>query len=160
MIKLGNALRKHGSRISTAPPSVLQCWLDAPQLLSPTGTRIALDLLGRRQPGILVRRYLHRVIAASSEEHADIVMGELWRELAAAEPLEILLVASRWIAFDFGRCAFLNLVLQALVEHVRGQAALIEAIDKRLLPTPNASADAIKIARELLVELRNLTAEG
>ena len=87
-------------------------------------------------------------------------MGDMWQELAAAEPLEILLVASRWITIDFGRCAFLDLLLQAFIEHVRGKSKLIEAIDERLLPTPNVSAGAIDIARKLLVELRNLPTEG
>jgi len=109
LIQIATALRRHGETITVLPPSLLRRWLDTPQLLSATGTQIALGLLGRQQPGVVVQRYLHRAVVASGEGHSEILailMGGLRRALAAAEPAAVLLLASRWLAFGFGESGF------------------------------------------------------
>jgi hypothetical protein len=120
LVQFGTTLRKHGEQMSMVPPSLLRRWLDTPQLLDPNGTRIALDLLSRQQPGLVVQRFLHRAVAATGERHPEILMGGMWRALAAAEPGAILRVASRWIAFGFGRSEFLDLLLEVLIERAGG----------------------------------------
>ena len=152
-------LRRPGERVSMVPPSVLQRWLDTPQLLNPRGTQIALDLLGRQQPGLVLQHYLHRAVAASSERHAEMLMGGMWRELAAAEPSAVLAVASRWIAFGFGQSAFLEMLLDVVIERVSAQPTLIDELANALEPTPDTPADAIDIARKLLDELRSPSPE-
>jgi hypothetical protein len=137
------------------PPSLLQRWLDTPQLLSANGTKIALDLLSRQQPGMVVHRYLYRAVAASSERHAEILTGGLWRALAAAEPAAVLAVASRWLAFGFGQTGLLELLIDLLIERARAQPALIDALAGTLAPAPGTSADVIGVARELLDHLRH-----
>ncbi|MGE5265820.1 MAG: hypothetical protein ACM3L9_00495 [Deltaproteobacteria bacterium] len=159
LVRIGNALRRHGESMTVLPPSLLRRWLDTPQLLDAMGTRIALDLLSRQQPGMVVQRYLHRAVAASSERHPEILMGGLWRALAAAEPAAVLLVASRWLAFGFGQSGFLELLLDLLIERARTWPALIDALEGSLGPTPGTPADVVDVARKLLDEFRHLPAE-
>lgn len=154
LIQIGTALRRHGESMTVLPPSLLRRWLDTPQLLDATGTPIALDLLSRQQPGVVVQRYLHRAVAASSKRHPGILMGGLWRALAAAEPAAVLLVASRWLAFGFGQSEFLELLLDVLIERARAQPALIDALAGSMAPTPGTPADLIDVARKLLDQLR------
>ena len=157
LVRFGNTLRKRREQIPTVPPSLLRQWLDTPQLLDPNGTRIALDLLSRQQPSLVAQRFLHRAVAATGERHPKILMGGMWRALAAAEPSAVLRVASRWIAFGFGRSAFLDLLLEVLIERARDEPALIDTLANAL--TPDMPVDLINIARELLNELRNTPPE-
>jgi len=154
LLRLATTVRRHGETTSVVPPSVLRRWLDTPQLLDPSGSQIALDLLARQQPGVVVQRYLHRAVAASSGPAADILMEGMWRALAAAEPSAVLQVASRWIAFDFGESAFLKLLLNVLIERVHAQPALADALASELTPAGGMPADVIDAARELLDNLR------
>ena len=119
LVQIVTALRRHGEATIAVPPSVLQRWLDTPQLLNSIGTKIALDLLSRQQPEVVVQRYLHRAVAASSEGHAEILMGGLWRALVASEPAALLAVASRWVSFDFGKNSLLELLIDLLIERTR-----------------------------------------
>lgn len=153
------ALRGQGEQISMVPPSLLLRWLDTPQLLNPSATQTALELLGRQQPGVIVQRYLHRAVASSREPHVKMLMGGMWRALAAAEPSAVLLVASRWIAFGFGQSAFLELLLELLIERAGAQPTLIDVLANVLAPTPDTPADVIDVARTLLEKLRNLPPE-
>jgi hypothetical protein len=107
LVQFATMLRKHGKAM--VPPSLLQRWLDTPQLLNPTDTMIALDLLGQQQPGFVVHHWLHRAVAASNQRHVRMVLGDMWRQLATADPYAILRVASRWIAFGFGESPLLEL---------------------------------------------------
>ena len=157
LVRFGTTLRKHREQIPMVPPSLLRRWLDTPQLLDPNGTRIALDLLSRQQPSLVAQRFLHRAVAATGERHPKILMGGMWRALAAAEPSAVLRVASRWIAFGFGRSAFLDLLLEVLIERARDEPALIDTLANAL--TPDMPVDVINIARELLNELRNTPPE-
>jgi len=154
LVRFATTLRRHGEQIMVAPPSLLQRWLDTPQLLSTMGTKIALDLLSRQQPSVVVQRYLHRAVAASSESYAEILMGGLWRALAATEPAALLAVASRWLAFGFGQSDFLDLLIDLLIERVLAQPALIEELAGTLAPTPGMPANVIDVAREVLDQLR------
>jgi hypothetical protein len=155
LLRIGTTLRKHGEQMSMVPPSLLQRWLNTPQLLDPNGTRIALDLLSRQQPGLVAQRFLHRAVAASGERHPGIVMGGMWRAVAAIEPATLLLVASRWIAFGFGESPFLELLLEVLIECIRDEPALIDALEKTLAPTSDTPTGVVEMARELLNEFRN-----
>ena len=157
LVQFGATLRKHGEQMSRVPPSLLWRWLDTPQLLEPNGTRIALDLLSRQQSGFVVQRFLHRAVAATGERHPEIVMGGMWRALAAAEPAAVLRVASRWIAFGFGGSEFLDLLVEVLIERAREEPALIDTLANAL--TPDMPVDVINIARELLDELRSTPPE-
>ncbi len=150
LVQVATALRCHGDRMSMVPPSLLLRWLDTPQLLDPMGSQLALDLLGRQQPGVVLRLYLHRAVAASCVHHPEMAMGQMWRALAEAEPSAVLLVTSRWIAFGFGKTAFLELLVDLLSERARAQPALIEALGSGLAPTLNTPADVIDVARKLL----------
>jgi hypothetical protein len=155
LVQIATALRRHGEQMMVVPPSLLQRWLDTPQLLSAIGTKIALDLLSRQQPGVVVQRYLHRAVAASSERHAEILMDGLWGALASTEPAAVLAVASRWLAFGFGQSGFLELLIDLLIERTRAQPALIEVLAGTLVPTPGTPANVIHVARELIDELRH-----
>ena len=159
LVQIGTALRQHDESMTVLPPSLLRRWLDTPQLLDATGTAIALDLLSRQQPGVVVQRYLHRAVAASSERHAGTLMGGLWRALVAAEPAAVLLVASRWLAFGFGQSGFLELLLELLIGRARTWPALIDALEGSLGPTPATAADVVDVARKLLDEFRHLPPE-
>ncbi len=157
LVRFVTTLRKHGEQMSRVPPSLLRRWLDTPQLLDPNGARIALDLLSRQQPGLVVQQFLHRAVAATGERHPEILLGGMWRALAAAEPGAILRVASRWIAFGFGGSEFLDLLVEVLIERAREEPALIDTLANAL--TSDLPADVINIARELLNDLRNLPPE-
>ena len=151
LIQLSRAVREPGSSMrSMVPPSLLRRWLDTPQLLNPTGLKIALDLLSRQQPGVVVRRYLHRAVAASSEPYPEITMGEMWRALTVADPSAVLWVASRWIEAGFGESALLKLLIDLLIERTREQPTLIDELASALTP-----AEVIEIARKLLKALRD-----
>lgn len=154
LVQFAVTLRRFGERVSMVPPSLLQRWIDTPQLLNPRGTQIALDLLGRQQPALVLQHCLHRAVAASSERHAEMLMGGMWRELAAAQPSQVLGIASRWIAFGFGQSAFLEMLLDHLIERVSAEPTLIDALANALQSTPDMPDDAIDIARKLLDELR------
>ena len=156
---LATALRRHGERMAVVSPSVLLRWLDTPQLLDPSGTQIALDLLARQQPGLIVQRCLHRAVAASGELHPEILVGGLWRALAEAEPSAVLQVASRWIACGFGPSAFLRLLFELLLERARAQPSLIDTLSEALTTASDLPAGAIDAARQLLDEMR-ISPEG
>ena len=160
LVQIVTALRRHGEAMIAVPPSVLQRWLDTPQLLNSISTKIALDLLSRQQPEVVVRRYLHRAVAASSEGHAEILMGGLWRALAASEPEVLLAVASRWVSFDFGKNSLLELLIDLLIERTRQDRALIDTLAGSVMSIPDMSDDAIVVARDLLNELRNQSEEN
>ena len=155
LVRIATALRRHGEPMTVVPPSLLQRWLDTPQLLSASGTKIVLALLSRQQPSVVVQRYLHRAVAASSERHVEILMGGLWSALAATEPAAVLAVASRWLAFGFGQSGFLEMLIERLIERARAQPALIEALAGTLAPTPGTPANVIDVAREVLDRLRH-----
>ena len=155
LVQIGTALLRHGESVTVVPPSLLQRWLDAPQLLDALGTAIALDLLGRQHPGVVAQRYLHRAVAASDRRHAEMLMGGLWRVLARAEPAVVLAVASRWLAFGFGQSDFLVLLLDLLSERVRAQPGLVDALRVALAPTPGTPALVLDVARQVLDELRH-----
>ena len=159
LLRFASTMRRQGVRMSIIPPSLLQRWLDTPQLLSRSGSQIVLDLLSRQQPGVVVQRYLHRAVAVSSERDVEIVMGGMWSAIAAAEPSAVLGVASRWLAFGFGQSAFLHLLIELLIERARAQPVLIDALAKTLVPAPNMPVDVIDVARDLLDELRSLRPE-
>lgn len=154
LVQIATALRRHGEDIAVVPPSLLQRWLDTPQLLNSRGTKIALDLLSRQRPDMAARRYLHRAVAASSEGHAETLMGGLWRALVATEPAAVLAVASRWVAFGFRQNPLLELMLELLGEHARAEPALIDELDASLASTPDMSEHAIDVARNALNSLR------
>jgi hypothetical protein len=155
LVRFAVTSRRHGERASMVPASLLQRWLDTPQLLNPVGTQIALDLLSRQQPRLVAQRYLHRAVTASCERHAKMLVAGTWRALAVAEPSAVLGVASRWIAFGFGQSAFLEMLLDELFERVGAQPTLIDALANALKPAPDTPPDAIEIARKLLDELRS-----
>ena len=136
------------------PPSVLQRWLDTPQLLTSNGTIIALDLLGRQQPRVIAQRYLHRAVAASSDGYAEISMGGLWRALVTTEPATALAVLSRWIAFGFGQNDFLVYLVQLLTQCLREQPELLDTLAKSLVATPDMPENAIDVARNVLKQLQ------
>ncbi len=138
-----------------APPSILQRWLETPQLLTPNASMAALHLLAQQQPGALVRRWLYRAVAATPDEHSRIVMGDMWQNLAAAEPLGILLVASRWIAFGYTQTDFLELLLETLLEVLRRQPATIATLSDALASNEGLPADVVQPAQLLLDALRN-----
>jgi hypothetical protein len=155
LVRSATALRRHGPQTGAMPPSLLRRWLDTPQLLSAIGTKVALDMLSRQQPSVIVDRYLHRAVAASTEDrHARISMGELWRTLAATEPAAVLIVASRWLAFGFGLSSFLDLLIEVLMERARAHPDLIESLSGALGPTPGTPDSVVGVARDLLDELR------
>lgn len=154
LARIGAALRRGREQGAVVPASLLQRWLDTPQLLTAMETRIALDLLSRQQPGVVVRRYLHRAVAASDERHAEILVRGLWRALAATEPAAVLAVASRWVAGGFGTGDFLELLIDVLIECVRAQPALIATLEGALVPKAGLSAEVIDVARELVDQLR------
>ena len=160
LVQIVTSLRRHGEATIAVPPSVLQRWLDTPQLLNSISTKIALDLLSRQQPEVVVQRYLHRAVAASSEGHAEILMGGLWRALVASEPAALLAVASRWVSFDFGKNSLLELLIDLLIERTQQDPALIDMLAESLTPTPEMPDDAIVVARELLNELRKQSEEN
>ena len=160
LVQIVTALRRHGEATIALPPSVLQRWLDTPQLLNSIGTKIALDLLSRQRPGVVAQRYLHRAVAASSEGHAEILMGGLWRALVASEPTALLAVASRWVSFDFGKNSLLELLIDLLIERTRQDPALIDTLAESLTSIPDMSDDAIVVARDLLNELRKHSEEN
>jgi len=165
LVQIATALRRHGERIAVVPPSLLQRWLDTPQLLGESGTQIALDLLSRQQPGVVVQRDLHRAVAVSdaslpSVRHEELFVGGMWRALVAAEPAAVLRVASRWLASGFGQGAFLDLLLDLLIERVHGQPALFDELAGTLAPTPDMPTVAVDVARKLLDQLRTLPPEN
>jgi hypothetical protein len=161
LVQIATAPRRLGNPMKVVvPPSLLRRWLDTPQLLSASSTKIALDLLGWQQPSVVVQHYLHRAVAASSERHAEILMGGLWRALAATEPAAVLAVASRWLAFGFGQSGFIELLIELLSERAREQPALIEELASTLTPTPDTPANVIEVAREVLDQLRHQSQEG
>jgi hypothetical protein len=159
LVKIATALRRNGQQMTVAPPSLLRHWLDTPQLLNEIGTKIALDLLSRQQPSVVLQRYLYRAVAASNERHAEILMGGLWQALAATEPAAVLAVASRWLAFGFGQSSFLELLIGVLIERAQAQPALIEALAGTLAPTPGTPANVTDVARDVLDQLRHWTRE-
>jgi hypothetical protein len=155
LVKTSTALRLHGESVTVVPPSLLQRWLDSPQLLDAAGTAIALDLLSRQHPGVVVHRYLHRAVASSDQRHAGILMGGLWRSLAMAEPAAVLAVASRWLAFGFGRSDFFVMLVDLLAERVRAQPGLVDARGGTLTSMPAMPAEALDVARAIIDELRH-----
>ena len=154
LVQIGTALRRHGDSMVMVPPSLLQRWLDTPQLLNEIGTNVALDLLARQQPSVVVQRYLHRAVAASGERHAEIFMGGFWRALAATEPAAVLAVVSRWVAFGFGQSDFTELLIKVLRERTRAQPVLVEELASTLTPAADMPTNVIDVARELLDQLR------
>ena len=160
LVQTATALRRHGAESVAVPPSVLQRWLDTPQLLNSRGTKIALDLLSRRQPDVIVQRYLHRAVAASSESHSEILMGGLWSKLAAHEPAALLAIASRWVTAGFGQNSFLELLLDQLINRARTDDTLIDTLDQSLISMPDMSAHAIDVARNALQVMREQLQEN
>ena len=154
LVQIATALRRHGDAAVVAPASVMARWLDTPQLLNSRGTKIALDLLSRSQPRVIVQRYLHRAVAASSEGHAEILMGGLWEALAVNEPAVVLAVASRWVAFGFGQNSFLELLVDQLINRARVDPSLIDTLDKSLMSMPDMSEHTVEVARDLLNLMR------
>ena len=125
-----------------------------------TGTRIALELLAWQQPGRVVQRYLHRAVSASDEtlptvRHAEILVGGLWRALIEGEPAAVLHLASRWLAFGFGTGAFVELLLEGLVERCMRQPDLVDTLAASL-GAADLPPEVISVACELLDTLRHL----
>ena len=140
------------------PPSVLQRWLDTPQLLSSDGTRIALILLSQREPRVIVQQYLHRAVAASV--NAAILMRGLWSELVATEPDAVLAVLSRWLAFGFGQNDFLLLLVELLTQRLQEQPELFDKLDQSLVVTNDMPEHAVDVARNVLKVLREQIQES
>src|SRR4030095_8141507 len=126
----------------SVPPSVLQRWLDTPQLLSSNETIIALELLGRQQPHAIAQHYLHRAVAASIDGPAEIMMGGLWGALVATEPAAVLAVLSRWIAFGFGQSDFLVFLIELLTQRVRQEPELLDTLAESLVTGPEMPENA------------------
>ena len=160
LVQIATALRRHGADTVAVPPLVMQRWLDTPQLLNSRGTKIALDLLSRRNPDVIVQRYLHRAVAASSESHSEILMGGLWSALAAHKPAVLLAIASRWLAADFGQSSFLELLLDQLIKRARTDDALIDTLGQSLGSMPDMSEHAIDVARNALQVMREQSQEN
>jgi hypothetical protein len=160
LVQIATALRRHDDEAVTVPPSVLQRWLDTPQLLSSRGTKIALDLLSRRQAHVIVERYLHRAVAASSERHSEILMGGTWSALGASDPAALLAIASRWVACGFGKNSFLELLLDQLIKCAQRDATLIDRLDQALMSIPDMSEHSVDVARNLLGLMREQLQEN
>jgi hypothetical protein len=154
LVRIATALRRHGDAAVVVPPSLIGRWLDTPQLLNSRGTKIALDLLSRSRPRVIVQRYLHRAVAASIEGHSEILMGGLWRALAASEPAVLLAVASRWVASGFGQNSFLELLMDQLVNRARMEPEMVDTLDKSLTSMPDMSAHSLDVARDMLKFMR------
>ena len=144
----------------SVPPSVLQRWLDTPQLLSSNETIIALELLGRQQPHAIAQRYLHRAVAASIGGSAEIMMGGLWRALVATEPAAVLAVLSRWVAFGFGQNDFLVFLIELLTQRVKEEPELLDMLAESLVAGPDMPDNAIDVARNVLKALREQLQEN
>lgn len=160
LVQVVTARSRHGESTAVVPPSVMARWLDTPQLLNSRGTRIALDLLSRSQPGVIAQRYLHRAVAASSENHSEILVGDLWSALAASEPAAVLAIASRWIAFGFGQNAFIELLVDQLIKRARIDATLSEKSGQSLTSIPDMTETSIDVARNLLNLMREQLQEN
>jgi hypothetical protein len=137
----------------SVPPSVLQRWLDTPQLLNSNGTIIALDLLGRQQPHAIAQQYLHRAVAASIGGPAEIMMGGLWRALVATAPATVLAVLSRWVAFGFGQNDFVVFLVGLLTRRVKEEPALLDTLAESLVAGPEMPDNVIDVARNVLKAL-------
>jgi hypothetical protein len=152
---LGSASRRASGSLPGVLPSVLQRWLDAPQLLSPLSTLIALELLSARQPSLVVRGYIHRAIALSDVRHAEIQVGRIWRAVVEAEPGIVLMIVSRWLAFSFDRCDFIALLINLLAAESRADPALLARLERGLVQTERTPAVVIEVARSALQQLRD-----
>jgi hypothetical protein len=144
----------------SVPPSVLQRWLDTPQLLSANGMIIALDLLGRQQPRVIAQRYLHRAISAASAGPAEIMMGGLWRAVVATEPAAVLAVIGRWVAFGFRQNDFLMFLIKLLTQRVQEEPELLDTLAESLVASPDMPDNAIEVAHNLLNGLREQLKEN
>ncbi|MDO9285436.1 MAG: hypothetical protein Q7U26_11100, partial [Aquabacterium sp.] len=161
LIHLGTLLRKQHGCAPPVSPSTLMRWLDTPQLLDATGTRIALELLARLQPALVLQRCLHRAVSASDEAlptayHAALMVGGLWRALVAAEPSVVLQLVSRWLAFGFGAAVFVECLLQLLAERGLQQPGLVDTLAASLVPSASLPPEVIDMAHQLLDNLHQL----
>jgi hypothetical protein len=151
---LGTASRHAKGRVLGVPTSVLQRWLDTPQLLNSMFTLIALELLGAQQTSLVVRHYIHRAIALSDVRHAEIMVGSLWRAIGKAEPRTVLMIVSRWFAFGFDRCEFIELLIKLLADESRANPHLLADLERGLVQTERTPAVVIEVARTALQQLR------
>jgi hypothetical protein len=150
---LGTASRRF-SRLPGISPLVLQRWLDTPQLLS-SDHLIALELLTARQPSLVVRHYIHRAIAASDVLYAEMTVGSLWRAIGKAETGAVLMIVSRWFAFGFDRCEFIELLIRLLAAESRAKPDLLANLERGLVQTQKTPAVVIEVACTLLQQLRD-----
>jgi hypothetical protein len=134
---------------------VLQRWLDAPQLLSSISTLIALELLSAQQPRLVLRHYIHRTIALSDMRAAEILVGRIWRAIVEADPGTGPMVVSRWLAFGFDNCAFIELLLKLLAAESRENPHLLANLERGLVQNERNPAVVIEVACAVLRQLRD-----
>ena len=157
---LGTVGHRHPGRLLHVPPSILQRWLETPQLLSATTTYISLELLSRLQPGLVVRRYLHRAIAVSDERHSAILFGDLWRRIVRADPCAVFSIVGRWFAFGFDRCDLTDMLLELLTTETQTNPHLVADLERSLPQSPSSPAAVVEVAHKLLEQLRDVQHKG
>jgi len=154
------ASRSAFSSLPGIPPLVLQRWLETPQLLSANSTLIALELLSAQQPALVVRHYIHRAIALSDVRNAEITVGNLWRAIAKADAGTVLMIVSRWLAFGFDQCEFIELLMGLLLAESRANQYLLANLERGLAQTEKTPAVIIQVARTCLQQLRDECQKG
>lgn len=160
LMRLGELCRREPHRVLHAPGSILQKWLDVPRLLSATATCIALELLSRAQPVLIVRRYLHRAIAVSDERNSRVLKADLWRRVVRADAGVVFLIVARWFAFGFERCELTDLLLELLVIESRTNPHIAAEWEHSLLQSSGSSAAIVAAARTVLKQLGDLQRHG
>lgn len=94
------------------PVSVLMDWVNTPGFLSETGVYAAVEILCRQHAAVVVKHVLYRVLAWSIRaENHYIRMKETWRLIAEENPSVILLIASRWVLYNYEGGGFLDLLI-------------------------------------------------
>jgi hypothetical protein len=154
LVRIIATLRRFGTHLALVPPSLLQRWLETPQLLDEDGTMIVLNLLCQQQPEIVIKKYLYRTVIASDINTPEILMGDCWKALAENNPEVLLAVASRWLYFGFDMNEFSYMLMDVLLKRVRQKSTLIQSMEKNIASVNGMSDNAVGVAHMILEYLK------